>query len=255
MSKTEIAMMKQAARGHDTASGESGTRLAIALAVVATGVLLAWRLGVFEMLTVANIGRLNVWFDGLGWWAPAVFVLLWIAASVLFLPGLAITIAGGLIFGAVWGTVWTTIGANLGAVAAFLIGRYAARGVVEGMVQKNPSLRAIDDGVRRQGWRMLMVTRLVPIFPYNAQNYVYGLTDIPLRTYVLVTLPCMLPATIAYNFAAGSVRTGNLGRTLWYLGIAAVFFVLLSVIPGWVRRRQAGRGPNEGDGAPPVTDS
>jgi len=211
--------------------------LLVALLTVAVGVAAAWRLGLFEMLTVANIDRLNAWFDGLGWWAPAAFVMLWIAASVLFLPGLAITIVGGLVFGAVWGTVWTTVGANLGAVAAFLVGRYAARGMVEDMIEKNPALEKIDEGVRRQSWRMLMVTRLVPIFPFNVQNYVYGLTDIPLRTYVLVTLPCMLPATIAYNFAAGSVRTGNFGRTLWYLGVAAVFFVLLSLIPGWVRRR------------------
>jgi uncharacterized membrane protein YdjX (TVP38/TMEM64 family) len=209
----------------------------LVLVAVAAGVGVAWRQGLFEVLAVDNIDRLNACFDGLGWWAPAVFVLLWIVASVLFLPGLAITIAGGLVFGAVWGTVWTTVGANLGAIAAFLVGRYAARGMVEGIVERNPALKKIDEGVRRQGWRMLVVTRLVPIFPFNVQNYVYGLTDIPLRTYVLVTLPCMLPATIAYNFAAGSVRTGDFGKTLWYLGIAAVFFVLLSLIPGWVRKR------------------
>jgi len=147
-----------------------------------------------------------------------------------------LTIAGGLIFGAFWGTLWTTIGANLGATAAFLLGRYAARGAVEGMVARNQALKKIDDGVRTQGWRMLMITRLVPIFPYNIQNYVYGLTDIRLSTYALVTLPCMLPATVAYSFAAGSVRTGDFGRTLWYLGVAAVSFVLLSLIPDWLRR-------------------
>jgi uncharacterized membrane protein YdjX (TVP38/TMEM64 family) len=212
-------------------------RSLLALLAITGAVMVAWRLGLFEWLTVANIDRINVWFDSLGWWAPAVFVLLWIAACVLFLPGLAITIAGGLIFGAVWGTVWTTVGANLGAVAAFLIGRYAARGMVEGLLIKNSRLRKIDQGFRRQGWRVLVVTRLVPVFPFNVQNYVYGLTDIPLRTYVLVNVPCMLPATIAYNFAAGSVRTGDFGKTLWYLGIAAVFFVLLSLIPAWVRGR------------------
>jgi uncharacterized membrane protein YdjX (TVP38/TMEM64 family) len=237
MSKTEIALVKQSGRIVEETGGRSWRKPAAALLVVAVGVAAAWRLGLFEMLTVDNIDRLNAWFDGLGWWAPAVFVLLWIAASVLFLPGLAITIAGGLFFGAVWGSVWTTVGANLGAIAAFLVGRYAARGMVEGLVEKNPALQKIDEGVKRQGWRMLMVTRLVPIFPFNIQNYVYGLTDIPLRTYVLVTLPCMLPATIAYNFAAGSVRTGDFGKTLWYLGVAAVFFVLLSLIPGWLRKR------------------
>jgi uncharacterized membrane protein YdjX (TVP38/TMEM64 family) len=235
--KTEIAAMRQSDRNVEDSGGRGWWKLVIALLVVTAGMVAAWQLGLFEMLTVENVDRLNAWFDGLGWWAPAVFVLLWIAASVLFLPGLAITIAGGLVFGAVWGAVWTTVGANLGAIAAFLVGRYAARGMVEGMVEKNHALKKIDDGVKRQGWRMLMVTRLVPIFPFNVQNYVYGLTDIPLRTYVLVTLPCMLPATIAYNFAAGSVRTGDFGKTLWYLGVAAVFFVLLSLIPGWVRKR------------------
>lgn len=236
MSKTEIAIMKQMHRTDDEVGGRSWWRLALGLAGVAGGIFLAWRFGVFDLLTVENIDRLDLWFDGLGVWAPLVFIVLWVVACIFFLPGLAISIAGGLIFGAVWGTVWTTIGANLGATAAFLIGRYAARGLVEGMVEKNSALRKIDDGVKRQGWRMLMITRLVPIFPFNIQNYVYGLTDIPLKTYVLVTLPSMLPATIAYNFAAGSVRTGDFGKTLWYLGIAAVFFVLLSLIPTWVRK-------------------
>jgi uncharacterized membrane protein YdjX (TVP38/TMEM64 family) len=234
MSDTDIAAMKYA-----RAEGRGWHKLVVGLAVVAVGVFVAWRLGLFDLLTVDNIDRLDAWFDSLGWWAPLAFVVLWVVASVFFLPGLPITIAGGLVFGAVWGTVWTTIGANLGAVAAFLIGRYAARGMVEGMLEKNRALKKIDDGVKNQGWRMLLITRLVPIFPFNIQNYVYGLTDIPLKTYVLVTLPCMVPATVAFNFAAGSVRTGDFTKTLWYLGIAAVSFVLLSMIPGWVRRRFA----------------
>jgi uncharacterized membrane protein YdjX (TVP38/TMEM64 family) len=209
----------------------------VGLLLVVAGVLVAWKLGAFGFLTLENVDRIDEWFDSLGWRAPLVFVVLWIAACVFFLPGLPISIAGGLIFGAVWGTVWTTIGANLGAVAAFLIGRYAARGTIERQILRNDGLRKIDDGVSRHGWRMLMITRLVPIFPFNIQNYVYGLTDIRLSTYVLVSLVCMLPATIAYNFAAGSVRTGDFGTTLFYLGIAGAGFVLLSLIPGWLKRR------------------
>lgn len=209
----------------------------VGVAVLAAGVLLAWRLGAFEALSVQNIDRLDAWFAGLGLWAPLVFILLWIAACVLFLPGLPISIAGGLIFGAAWGTVYTTIGANLGAAAAFLIARRAGRGLVERRIAGSDLLRRLDEGVARHGWRMLMVTRLVPIFPFNLQNYAYGLTDVRFATYVAVNVPCMLPATIAYSFAAGSVRTGDLGTTLWYLGIAAVLFVLLSLVPGWLRRR------------------
>lgn len=209
----------------------------VAVGMVAAGVVVAWRLGAFGFLSVENVDRLDAWFAGLGIWAPLVFILLWIAACVFFLPGLPISIAGGLIFGAVWGTVYTTIGANIGAAAAFLIARYAARGMVERRIAGSATLRGIDQGVTRHGWRMLMVTRLVPVFPFNIQNYVYGLTDIPFGIYVLVNLICMLPGTMAYNFAAGSIRTGDFGRTLWYLGIAAVLFVLLSLVPGWLSRR------------------
>jgi uncharacterized membrane protein YdjX (TVP38/TMEM64 family) len=212
-------------------------RPVVIIAAIAAGVAIAWRLGVFDVLSVENVDRLDDWFASLGIWAPLVFILLWIAACVFFLPGLPISIAGGLIFGAVWGTVYTTIGANVGAAAAFLIARYAARGMVERRVADSATLRRIDDGVASNGWRMLMVTRLVPVFPFNIQNYVYGLTDIRFGTYVAVNVICMLPGTIAYNFAAGSIRTGDFGRTLWYLGIAAIFFVLLSLLPGWLRRR------------------
>jgi uncharacterized membrane protein YdjX (TVP38/TMEM64 family) len=237
MSQSEIAMIKHEQQSAGRRVLRGWPRLGLGVVVVAGGIAVAWRMGVFDLLTLDNLDRLNAWFDGLGWWAPAVFVALWIVACIFFLPGLAMTIAGGLIFGAVWGTVWTTLGANLGAVAAFLIGRYLARGMVEDLAARKGALQRIDEGVRAHGWRMLLVTRLVPVFPFNVQNYAYGLTDIPLRTYVLVTLPAMLPATIAYNFAAGSVRTGDVGRTGWYLAIAAVAFVALSLLPGWVRRR------------------
>jgi uncharacterized membrane protein YdjX (TVP38/TMEM64 family) len=161
-------------------------------------------------------------------------------ACLFFLPGLPVTIVGALIFGPIQGTVYSAIGATLGATAAFLVGRYAARGVVEGLLSKNPKLRLIDDGVRTQGWRMLMITRLVPLFPFNAQNYVYGLTQISLGTYVLVSFLCMLPGCIAFNFAAGAVRAGQFGKFFMYLAVAGLVFVVLSLVPGWIKKRYGG---------------
>ena len=212
-------------------------RLAAAAAVVAAGVLAARHYGLFDLITIENIDKLDAWFKGFGIWAPLLFIGIWIAACVFFLPGLPIAIVGGLVFGAVWGTVYSSIGSTIGATAAFLVGRYAARGMVEGLIAKNAALRKIDEGVRQQGWRMLMITRLVPLFPFNAQNYVYGLTRISLPTYVVVSFFCMLPGCIAFNFAAGSVRTGQFGRFFLYLAVAAVFFVLLSLLPTWLKRR------------------
>lgn len=223
-------------------------RLVVIVVVIVAAIFLIRQSGVFDGTLKDQVTRLLTFFDGLGFWAPLVFILIWILACIFLLPGLPVSLAGGLIFGAVWGTVWTTIGANIGAAVAFLIGRYAARDMVAGWMEKNEHLKKIDEGVKQQGWRMLLITRLVPIFPFNIQNYVYGLTKIPLSTYVLVTLPSMVPASIAFNFAAGSAREVILAggqpeavkKTIVYLAIAAVFFVLLSLIPGWVKKRVKG---------------
>ena len=147
------------------------------------------------------------------------------------------TIVGALVFGPVRGSLYSSVGATIGATAAFLVGRYAARGMVEDLIRKNAALRKIDDGVEQQGWRMLMITRLVPVFPFNAQNYVYGLTRISLPTYIVVSFICMLPGCIAFNFMAGSVRTGEFGKALIYLAAGAIVFVVLSLIPGWIKKK------------------
>ena len=243
--------------------GKPWRRLLLAVVIIVGVALIANQLGLFDLLKGGSlkerVERLDGMFQSLGAWAPVVFVLIWIFSCTLLLPGLPITIAGALVFGAVWGSVYTAIGANIGACAAFLVGRYAARSMVEGWIEKNKSLKKIDEGVRQQGWRMLMITRFVPLFPFSLQNYVYGLTNIPFRTYALVTIPTILPGTIAFNFAAGSARevilSGGqpeaLKRTVLYLAIAAVFFVLVSVIAGRVKKRYgavAGEaGPSQGD--------
>jgi len=230
--------------GGSTPSARPWLRPVLVAGVIALAVVAMARSGVLDGDLRDQVLRLDAWFSGLGAWAPVVFIGLWVAVCLLMVPGLPVSIVGGLIFGAVWGSVWTTVGANLGAAAAFLVGRYAARDTVAGWVARHPALARIDAGVRRHGWRMLIITRLVPVFPFNLQNYAYGLTAIPFSTYVLVTLPSMIPATVAYNFAAGSAREVVLSggepaavrTTFVYLAIAAVAFVLLSLVPRWVTR-------------------
>lgn len=233
-------------------SGKAGggwLKLVAVLAVVVLGILLAWRFGAFEYLSRENFDNLKAWFEGLGILAPLVLILIWILGCIFFLPGTPITIVGAFVFGPIWGTVYSLIGATLGATAAFLAGRYAARGTVEGLIQKNDALRKIDQGVESQGWRMLMITRLVPIFPFNAQNYVYGLTRIRLMTYVILSFVFMAPGTAAYNFAAGRLLRGEFDMTtLYYLAGAAVIFVGLSLIPGWLRKRYGDGGLPAGGG-------
>jgi len=241
--------------------GQPWRRLFLAIIMMAAVALIADQVGLFDLLKGGSlqerVERLDGIFQSLGSGAPAVFILIWILSCTLLLPGLPVTIVGALVFGAVWGSVYTAIGANIGACVAFLVGRYAARSMVARWIENNKSLQKIDEGVRQQGWRMLMITRFVPLFPFSLQNYVYGLTKIPFRTYALVTIPTILPGTIAYNFAAGSARevilSGGqpeaLQRTVLYLAVAAVFFVLISLIAGRARKRYGSvTGPLSGSG-------
>ncbi len=215
-----------------------GKLVGIGLALVVL-VVVARLTGLSEYVSLDGLGRLRDWIDGFGIAAPLVFITIYVVATVAFLPGTPLSLLAGLVFGPVLGTLWAVIGATVGATLAFLVGRYAARGLVEGWTAKDERVKKLDEGVERQGWRMLVITRLVPVFPFNLQNYAYGITKIGLGTYVLLTAVCIIPGAAVYTFAGGSLASAqqDLTRTFIYLGIAAVFFVALSLIPAWIRRR------------------
>jgi uncharacterized membrane protein YdjX (TVP38/TMEM64 family) len=214
-------------------------KLSIAAVVIFAVIALMRYFGLFQYVSMQNIMNLKAWISGLGAIGPLVYILLFIAACLFFLPGLPVAILGGLAFGPIMGTVWASIGSTAGAALAFLVARYVARDMVEGWAQANPIFKKIDDGVAAQGWRMLMITRLVPVFPFNLQNYAYGLTKIGFPTYVMVSWICMLPGAVAFTFMGGAIVSGegNLGRTFIYLGIGAVVLVIISLIPGWIKKR------------------
>lgn len=217
-------------------------RLLAVVAIIVVGVVVAWQLGAFEYISMDNIQTMRSWINSLGWIGPVIYVGLYMASALFFIPGSPLALLAGFVFGPIWGALLAVTGATLGAAAAFLAARYAAREMVAGWMRSNPQLKKIDDGVNEQGWRMLMITRLVPVFPYNVQNFVYGLTKINLLQFVLVSWICMLPGAVAFAFMAGSIAAGEgMGNTLIYLGVGAVFFVILSLIPGWIKKRNAGK--------------
>ncbi len=195
--------------------------------------------GLAEYASLEGLNSLRDWINGFGVVAPIIFVVIYVVATVAFLPGAPLSLLAGLVFGAVWGTLWTVIGATLGATLAFLIARYAARGLVESWAADNQRVRKLDEGVEKHGWRMLLITRLVPLFPFNLQNYAYGLTRVGVGSYVLLTSLCIVPGVLVYTLAGGSLASAkeDLTKTFAYLGVAAVFFVLISLIPRWLRRR------------------
>ena len=198
-------------------------------------------LGLADLIRLENLARLREWIDGFGPWAPLVFVAGYVAAVVAFVPALPLTILAGLVFGPVWGTLYTSVASTAGACLSFLVARYAARGAVARWMAPYPALGRIDRAVARHGARIVMITRLVPIFPFNLQNYAYGLTSIRFGAYALTSWLCMLPATVAFTTAAGAVVAGawDVRRMLLLLGVAGVLIVGLSLLPRWLRGRSA----------------
>ncbi|BCX08165.1 hypothetical protein NIES592_07790 [Fischerella major NIES-592] len=183
------------------------------------------------------------WIDGLGAVGALAFILLYIIATVAFLPGSILTLGAGVVFGVVWGSLYVFIGATIGATAAFLVGRYLARGWVAKKIAGNQKFRAIDEAVGREGLKIVLLTRLSPIFPFNLLNYAYGVTGVSLKDYVLASIG-MIPGTIMYVYIgslAGSIATigtesqpGNAGvqwaiRIIGFIATVAVTIYVTKV--------------------------
>lgn len=147
------------------------------------------------------------WIDSLGTVGAIAFIAIYIVATVAFLPGSILTLGAGVLFDVFWGSVYVFIGATLGATAAFLIGRYLARNWVIKKIADNKKFAAIDNAVGREGLKIVLLTRLSPIFPFNLLNYAFGVTAVSLKDYFLGCVG-MIPGTIMYVYI-GSLA-GNL---------------------------------------------
>ncbi|MBD1875163.1 TVP38/TMEM64 family protein [Nodosilinea sp. FACHB-131] len=147
------------------------------------------------------------WIDGLGAIAPLAFILLYIVITVAFVPASIVTLGAGVVFGVLKGAALVFIGAMLGATAAFLVGRYVARGWVANKIANNPRFQAIDDAIAKDGRKIILLLRLSPVFPFNLLNYSLGLSQISLKDYVVGTVG-ILPGTVMYVYLGSLV--GNL---------------------------------------------
>jgi uncharacterized membrane protein YdjX (TVP38/TMEM64 family)/Fe-S oxidoreductase len=186
--------------------------------------------------------RLRSFIAEYGVLAPVVYMLVYATAPALFLPGLPITIAGGILFGPVWGVVYTITGATAGACVAFLISRHVARGWVETKLTGS-RWRKLDKEVERHGWKVVAFTRLIPLFPFNLLNYAFGLTKIRFVDYAVTTFICMLPACIAFIVFSSSLLDVLRGKVSGTFVLGIVLIVLVSLIPVFYRRWSA-RGSN-----------
>ncbi len=176
------------------------------------------------------------WIGKLGPWGPVIFIALYIVATVFFIPGSVLTLGAGAVFGVVLGSVYVSISATLGATAAFLVGRYLARDAIARKIAKNEKFATIDRAVADEGWKIVLLTRLSPVFPFTLLNYAFGLTRVKLSHYVLASWLGMIPGTVMYVYLGSLVNLGSGHRqrttgewVLYGVGLLATVIVTIFV--------------------------
>jgi uncharacterized membrane protein YdjX (TVP38/TMEM64 family) len=179
----------------------------------------------------------------------------YVVACVLFLPGSLLTIGAGFVLKTLWGTATVSAGSTLGACAAFLVSRTVARRWIEKKLEGSARFAAIDRAVGREGFKIVLLTRLSPVFPFNLLNYGFGLTKVRFWHYALASWIGMLPGTVMYVYlgaALGSLAEaagGKVGRSpathlFFWLGLAVA--VAVAVLVARVARRALKEAVSEG---------
>jgi uncharacterized membrane protein YdjX (TVP38/TMEM64 family) len=220
------------AQPREASGGSSSKWKWVLYATVAVAVVL-----VLKYFHVQNLLKAALdWIGKLGPWGPVIFAGLYILATVLFIPGSVLTLGAGAVFGVVLGSVYVSISATLGATAAFLVGRYLARDAIARKIEKNEKFATIDRAVADEGWKIVLLTRLSPVFPFTLLNYAFGLTRVKLSHYVLASWIGMMPGTVMYVYlgSLANVGAGHRQRTtsewiLYGVGLLATVTVTIFV--------------------------
>lgn len=189
---------------NSSSSKKTATRIKwlAALVILAALFLLARALPI-----QTGVERLERWVAGMGMLGPIVFGAIYVAAALLFVPGAALTIAAGAVFGLVGWILTVSVASTASAALAFLAARYLLRSRIEELARRQPRFGAIDSAIGDGGWKIIAMLRLVPLFPFSAGNYLFGLTSARFWPYVAASWLFMLPGTFMF------VYIGYLGVT------------------------------------------
>lgn len=191
-------------------------------------------------LAGGRVPEFAAWVEGLGWWAPAAFIVAYALATVAFIPGSLLTLAAGAIFGVLHGTAICFVAASTGAALAFGVSRHLARAAIERRLAGNERFAAVDRAIARDGRKIVLLLRLSPVFPFNLLNYALGLTRVRFSDYLIACIG-MLPGTLLYVYygalagevaalaGGASVEKGAGYYSLLVVGAVATIAVTTSV--------------------------
>jgi uncharacterized membrane protein YdjX (TVP38/TMEM64 family) len=188
------------------------------------------------MFSRDTIAAFLEWVQSAGPWGAVLFGLAYIPAAILFVPASVLTLGAGFVFGVARGAVIVSAGSTAGAAAAFIVARTVGRRWVAGRMARHPGLNAIGRAVESEAFKVVLLTRLSPLFPFNLLNYAFGLSSVPFKTYVLASWLGMVPGTLMYiylgsaaqNLAAllsGEVRRTPGQQVMFAVGLVATVAV------------------------------
>ena len=159
-----------------------------------------------------------------------------IGSSFLALPGVTFAVIGSGLFGPWLGSLYCLIGASLGATVSFLLSRYLLKDSIEELVKKNEKLYSIIfQANSEKEMLILMITRLLPIFPFNLQNFAYGITNISLVKYFMGTFLFMIPGIIIFSLGTDGIINSEDRNTMFL--IVTIIVVLMVVLGIYLYKR------------------
>jgi uncharacterized membrane protein YdjX (TVP38/TMEM64 family)/Fe-S oxidoreductase len=193
------------------------------IALLAAGGVYLNQQGIFSVDGLKNL------LEGHPIAAPVIFLSIYAIAPAFFLPSIPITLAAGFFWGPVWGVIFSITGATMGACLPFFLSRYLLQDFVRSKIS-NEHWHWLQDKVNRHGWKAVAFTRLIPVFPFNLLNYLFGLTPIAFGQYLWSTFVFMLPACIAFVAFGSSlgelILRGNIKGVITGIVIAVVAFLI-----------------------------
>ena len=216
--------------------------------VVAVAVAVAWKHGLGEWVRGLHWADVQEAVRGAGAWGPAVCIVLLAVCTVAFLATTPVVVLAGLLYGLPAALAICWVGLGLGMALAFWLSRTLLRERLERRYAGHPLYLKIRSHLDREGWKLVLFMRMLPVNPYPLLNYLFGLSPIRFRAYMLASLAGVLPNILFLlmaSRAAGDVATdGFNGRAAAMMGGAALLFLALCLLP----KLAAGRGVDSGRG-------
>ncbi|HAC63069.1 MAG TPA: TVP38/TMEM64 family protein [Cyanothece sp. UBA12306] len=179
--------------------------------------------------------KLQAWLNKMGIWAPIIYIILYIIATLLILPSTPLNLSGGALFGTWWGTLWTTVAAILAAVIAFAFTRTMGREYIARKLAGK--WEAMDAEMHHGGFFYMFAIRLLPIIPYGIVNFAAGLTSIRFRDYFLGTAIGTVPGIVPFVMMGAGFKSLNQGN-IFPLLCALTLTAMLAGVATWYRRRR-----------------